>query len=34
MVLQGYVVADLAGNVDNRKSTTGYVYTLGGIIVS
>ena len=34
MTLTGYVDADLAGNVDNRKSTTGYVYTLGGTAVS
>ena len=26
--------ADLAGNVDIRKSTIGYVYTLGGTAVS
>ena len=25
--------ADLAGDVDSRKSTTGFVYTLGGIAV-
>lgn len=30
----GYVDVDLAGNVDNRKSTTGYVYTFGGTAVS
>jgi hypothetical protein len=29
--LQGYVDADLAGDVDSQKSTTGFVYTLGGI---
>ena len=34
MVLTGYVDADLAGNVDIRRSTTGYVYTLGGTAVS
>ena len=32
--LQGYVDADMAGDVDNRKSTTGYVHTLGGTAVS
>lgn len=32
--LQGYVDSDLAGDVDNRKSTTGYVYTFGGMTVS
>ena len=26
--------ADLAGNVDIRRSTTGYVYTLVGTVVS
>ncbi|KAE8654393.1 hypothetical protein F3Y22_tig00117048pilonHSYRG00173 [Hibiscus syriacus] len=34
MILTGYVDADLAGNVDIRRSTTGYVYTLGGTAVS
>ncbi|KAE8703438.1 cytochrome P450 71A9-like [Hibiscus syriacus] len=33
-ILIGYVDADLAGNVDIRRSTTGYVYTLGGTAVS
>ena len=33
-ILTGYVDADLAGNVDIRKSTTRYVYTLGGTAVS
>ena len=28
------VDADLAGNVDIRRSTIGYVYTLGGTAVS
>jgi len=32
--LQGYVDADLAGDVDSRKSTTGYVFTLNGTAVS
>jgi len=31
--LQGYVDVDLASDVDSRKSTTGFVYTLGGIAV-
>jgi hypothetical protein len=31
--LQGYVDADLAGDVDSRKNTTGFVYTLGGTAV-
>jgi hypothetical protein len=34
MKLTGYVDSDLAGDVDTRKSTTGYVYTLGGTAVS
>ncbi|KAE8686500.1 cytochrome P450 71A9-like [Hibiscus syriacus] len=34
MILTGYVDADLAENVDIRRSTTGYVYTLGGTAVS
>ena len=34
MKLIGYVDSDLAGDVDTRKSTTGYVYTLGGTAVS
>ncbi|KAE8674463.1 CC-NBS-LRR class disease resistance protein [Hibiscus syriacus] len=33
-IMIGYVDADLAGNVDIRRSTTGYVYTLGGTAVS
>ncbi|KAE8697282.1 omega-6 fatty acid desaturase, endoplasmic reticulum isozyme 1 [Hibiscus syriacus] len=33
-ILTGYVDADLAGNVDIRRSTTGYIYTLGGTAVS
>jgi ATP-binding cassette subfamily B (MDR/TAP) protein 1 len=32
--LEGLVDADLAGDVDSRKSTTGYVYTLGRAVVS
>ena len=32
--MKGYVDADLAGDSDNRKSTTGFVYTLGGTAVS
>jgi hypothetical protein len=32
--LEGFVNADLAGDVDSRKSTTGYVYILGGTVVS
>ncbi|KAE8693764.1 putative galacturonosyltransferase-like 4 [Hibiscus syriacus] len=33
-ILTGYVDADLAENVDIRRSTTGYVYTLEGTAVS
>ena len=32
--LQGYVNADFAGKIDSRKSTTGFVFTLGGTAVS
>ena len=32
--LQGYVDADMAGDRDNRRSTTGYVFTVGGTAVS
>ena len=32
--LQGYVDADMAGDIDGRKSTTRYVFTLGGTAVS
>lgn len=34
LVVQGYVDADLAGDIDSRKSTTGFVYTYGGTAVS
>ncbi len=34
MKLTGYVDSDLAGDVNTKKSTTGYVYTLGGTAVS
>ena len=33
-VLQGYVDLDMAGDKDNRRSTTGYVFTIGGTLVS
>jgi hypothetical protein len=33
MKLQGSVDVDLAGDVDSKKSTTGFVYTLGGTAV-
>ena len=32
--LQGYVDSDLAGDIDSRKSTTGYAFTLGSAAVS
>ncbi len=32
--LQGFVDADMGGDLDGRKSTTGYVFTLGGTTVS
>ena len=28
--LHGYVDVDMAGDRDNRRSTTGYVFTIGG----
>ena len=34
IILQGFVDANLGGDLDNRKSTTGYVFTLGGTVVS
>ena len=32
--LQGYVYADLGGDVDSSRSTTGYVFTCGGTTIS
>ena len=32
--LQGYVDTNFAGDIDSRKSTTGFVFTLGGIAIS
>ena len=32
--LQGYVDSDLARDIDTRKSTTGYVFTVGGAAMS
>ncbi|RVX07487.1 Retrovirus-related Pol polyprotein from transposon TNT 1-94 [Vitis vinifera] len=32
--LQGYVDADFAGDIDSRKSTIGFVFTLGGTSIS
>ena len=34
MTLQGFVDADLGGDVDSIKSTSGYIYTMGGTAVS
>ena len=34
IALQGYVDADMASDIDNRRSTTGYVFTIGGITVN
>lgn len=31
--LQGYVDADNGGDFDSRKSTFGYVYTFGGMVI-
>ena len=33
-VLQGYIDVDRAGDKDNMRSTIGYVFTMGGTIVS
>ena len=32
--LQGYVDADFTDDIDSRKSTTGFVFTLGGTAIS
>lgn len=32
--LSGFVDFDLAGDIDTRRSTTGYVFTIGGTTVS
>ena len=34
MKLQVYVNADFAGDIDSRKNTTGFVFTLGGTTIS
>ena len=34
VTLQVFVDADLGGDVDSSKSTPGYIYTIGGTIVS
>jgi hypothetical protein len=33
-VLQGYVDSYMAGDKDSRRSTTGYVFTIGGTTIS
>ena len=32
--LKGFVNADLVGDIDSRKSTIGFVFTLGGTAIS
>ena len=32
--LKGFVDADLAGDIDSRKNTTGFVFILGGTAIS
>ena len=32
--LQGYVDSNLVGDIDTRWSTRGYVFTIGGAVVS
>uniref|UniRef100_A0A3Q7FIN8 Reverse transcriptase Ty1/copia-type domain-containing protein n=1 Tax=Solanum lycopersicum TaxID=4081 RepID=A0A3Q7FIN8_SOLLC len=34
VTLQGFVDADLGGDVDSSKSSSGYIYTIGGTVVS
>ncbi|TNV97314.1 hypothetical protein C5H24_12810, partial [Xylella fastidiosa] len=34
LTVQGYVDADFAGDQDTRRSTTGYIYTMGSTAVS
>jgi len=33
-MLEGFIDADMAGDMDTRKSTTGYLYTFAGATVS
>ena len=33
-ILQGYVDSDMEGDKDSRRSTIGYVFTMGGTPVS
>ena len=34
IALQGYVDADMAGDIYNRRSTIGYIFTVCGTMVS
>ena len=34
IIIQVYVDADMAGDKESRRSTTGYVFIVGGTIVS
>jgi len=34
IVLEGFMYADMVGDMDTRKSTTGYLYTFAGAAVS
>jgi hypothetical protein len=34
IVLQGYVDSNMAGDKYNRRSTTGYVFTISGTTIS
>jgi len=34
LTLQGFSDADLGGDLDGRKSTTGYIFMLGGTTIS
>ena len=33
-MLEGFTNADMAGDMDTRKSTTGYLYTFAGAAIS
>ena len=34
LMLKGFVDTDLAGDIDTRKNTIGFVFTLGGTAIS